>query len=355
MKYSIAIIGSGSMGGKHTYGYDRINEFYSDMQIEKKVVCSRNITSERSKELGWSEYEKDWEKVVARSDIDVIDISTYDNLHYPIAKAALNNNKRVICEKPLANNQEQARELVKLAWGKSINCTVCMNYRYMHAVRCMKQLIESGELGQIRHIYGSFTMDSAVDVNTGMYWRFDDKVSPTGTIGDLGTHLIDLCRFIGLEFAEVGGMSEVYGKKRQSGSGFVETTASELCVFNARFNNGALGVFELSRVSSGGGMVFEIHGTKSSVRWEKVNINELLIHTKDMADSWSYKRINVGEIIPYDYKWNSEFIQNDGFTLLFHDFLSGGTPPTFSDGLKCAEIVDAILLSDKEKRTVQIS
>jgi len=356
MKYSIAIIGSGSMGKHHSTSYDQLNEFYSDIQIEKKVICSRNITAERADELGWAEYEKDWQKVVVRPDIDVIDISAYDNLHYPIAKAALENNKRVICEKPLADNSEQARELVKLSQDKNISCTVCTNYRYMHAIRCIKHLIDSGELGEIRHVYCSFTMDWAIDLNMPMYWRLDDKISPTGALGDLGTHLIDMCYYLGLEFSEVCGMNEVFGKKRKSGDTFAETTANELCVFNARFTNKALGVFELSRVSGGGGgMIFEIHGTKGSVRWEKMQMNELLVHTGKISDSWRYKRINAGEILPYDYKWSSEFKQNDGFTLLFYDFLSGnGRSPTFNDGLKCCEVIDAILHSDKEKKTIKI-
>ena len=145
MKYRIGIIGSGSMGKWHTYGYDMINEHYSDVQVEKAVICSRGITESRASELGWNEYESDWKKVISRSDIDIIDISAYDNLHYPIAKAALENGKRIICEKPLADNAIQASELVKLAGEKGIPCTVCTNYRYIHAIRCIKHLVDSGE------------------------------------------------------------------------------------------------------------------------------------------------------------------------------------------------------------------
>ena len=351
----IGIIGSGSMGKWHTYGYDKIIELYDDIQIEKTVMCSRNLTEQRVSELGWKEKETDWHKVVTRPDIDIIDISAYDCLHYPIAKEALLNGKQVICEKPLADDGKQALELAELAREKKIRATVCTNYRYVHAIRCMKHLIDSGELGEIRHVYGSFLMDWAVNTENPMYWRLDDKCSPGGALGDLGTHLIDMCRFMGLEFVQVCGMNEVYGKQRKSGEEIVTTTANELCLFNARFQNDSLGLFELSRVSGGAeGMTFEIHGTKGSVRWGKNSINSLKVYIPDkICDGWGYKCIDANEILPYDYKWNHGFVQSDCFTLLFSDFLSNnGNAPDFSDGLKCCEIVDAVLRSDREKRCV---
>ncbi len=131
---------------------------------------------------------------------------------------------------------------------------------------------------------------------------FIQKCSPGGALGDLGTHLIDMCRFMGLEFVQVCGMNEVYGKQRKSGEEMITTTANELCLFNARFQNDALGLFELSRVSGGaGGMIFEIHGTKGSVRWEKNSINSLKVYIPDkICDGWGYKRIDANEIILID-------------------------------------------------------
>ncbi len=356
MNFSVGMIGSGSMGRAHTYSYDKLNECYEDVRIDKKVICSPHITAEKAEGLGWSATETDWEKVVARQDIDIIDVSPYDYLHYPIAKAALLNGKLVICEKPLADNAEQARELVELALKRNIDCTVCYNYRYMHAVRCIKHLVSSGELGEIRHVFGSFIMDWAVNTEKPMYWRLDDKISPAGALGDLGTHLIDLCRFIGLEFTEVCGMNEVYGKQRKSGDGLVATTANELSVFTTRFQNDALGLFELSRVSGGGGMAFEVHGTKGNIRWEKNAPNELDVYIPGKSeDGRKYRHIGASEILPLDYKWDHEFIQNDGFTLLFHDYLTGnGKSPTFKDGLESCKVNDAVIKSDREKRTVCI-
>ena len=357
MKYRIGMIGSGSISQSHTYGYDRLNSLYDGIDIEKVVICSRNISAERADKLGWRETETDWRKALSRPDLDIIDISAYDYLHYPIAKAALECGKQVICEKPLADTYEQAMELAKLAHDKGIPATVCANYRYIHAVRCIKHLVRSGALGEIRHVYGSFTMNWGVNVNDGMNWRQDDRFSPGGVLADLGTHLIDMCRYIGLDFTEVCGMNEVYGKQRMCKGIPVSTTASELSVFNARFANHALGLFELSRVSGGGGgMVFELHGTKGNVRWEKKDMNNLKIHIPGVtSNAWQYEILNAGEILPFDYKWNEEFKQADSFTLLFNDFIcQNGNAPTLEDGVKCCQIVDAIEQSEKQKRFIKI-
>ncbi|MFI3237611.1 MAG: Gfo/Idh/MocA family oxidoreductase [Lachnospiraceae bacterium] len=345
MKYRIGIIGSGSISKSHTYGFDQFNELYPEYEVEKAVMCSRNVTIERAMELGWNEIETDWRKVVTRPDIDVIDIVTYDHLHYDIAKMALENGKRVICEKPLADTSEQALELSKLSSEKNIPAAVCMNYRYIHAVRCIKHLVENGTLGEIRHIYGSFLMNWAVNSNSSssMNWRLQDYYSRGGALGDLGTHIIDMCHYFGMEFSAIAGMNEVY---RIDG----KTTSNELSVFSARFSNHALGIFEFSRVSGGGtGMVIEIHGTKGNVKWEKHHLNTLKIHIPEHPEyHQGYTEISVTDILPMDYRFSHEFIQMDSYTLLFKDFFVNYNKfPTFEDGYKACKIVDAVLESEE--------
>ena len=358
MKYSAAILGSGSMGFKHTYGYDRINEYYKDIQIEKKIMCSRNVEwlKKRIKELGWNEGAYEWKEVVNRPDIDVIDISAQDIYHYEMAKEAIKSGKLIICEKPIASNAEQTKELANLLKEKNTRGTVCFIYRYMPAVQSIKRLIESGKIGEIRHIDIAFTMDWALNTSGAMQWRSDSEISPLGVLGDLGTHMIDLCRYLGMEFKAVCGFEEVYAKKRPTMSGEKETKANELCVFTARFNNNALGVFQLSRVSGGGGMKIEIHGTEGNIRWERKNANKIdLCEPGNYPKMTEYEPVNVNEIYKPTYPWNKDFDQMDAFTLLFHDFLTNnGKSPTFEDGYKAAKVVDAVLESAKRQATVVI-
>ncbi len=359
MKSSIAIIGSGTMGKWHTYGYDRINEFYHDVRIEKAVMCSRDIgrLQKRAAELGWKQCATDWRDVISRPDIDAVDISAPDAWHYPMAKAALEYGKHVLCEKPLADTPEQAAELVALAKAKGLRCAVTTNFRYLPAMQSIRKLLQGGELGEIRHVQASFTMDWAVDPQGEMNWRLDDTLCPTGALGDLGTHWIDMCHYFGLRFTEVSGVCEVYGKKRPRGDQLVETGANEICLFTSRFQDGAVGMFEISRVSGGGGMAIELHGTKGNVRWEKNSMNELFILLPEkQPNARAYQKIAANDILKLPYPWGESFAQSDSFTLLFHNFLAGsGEYPTFEDGRKCCSVVQAVLRSSREKRTVYCS
>lgn len=350
MTYRIGIIGSGSITSSHSYAFDRLNELYGDVKVEKVVMCSPHVTEDRAKELGWSEICHDWREVVSREDVDVIDVCAWDHLHYDVSIAAIKNGKMLICEKPLASTYEQATHLAVLAEKNNVPATVCTNYRYIHSLRCMKHLIDSGELGEIRHVYGSFKMGWAIDVNGFMNWRLDERYSPLGTLGDLGTHLIDLCRVMGLEFEKVCGVDVNFAEERFDGERMTATNSCELSAFCARFTCSALGIFELSRVTmGGGGMKLEIHGTRGSVRFDKGDINSLdVVLPERYPDMWDYKRIPAEDIIPFDYKWNDGFKQKDSYTLLFHDFLTqNGNAPTLADGAECSRIIDAVLASDK--------
>ena len=349
MTYRVGIIGSGSITSSHSYAFGRLNKYYDDVKVEKVVMCSPHVTAERAHELGWSEICHDWREVVARDDIDVIDICAWDYLHYEISKTALENGKMLICEKPLADTYEQAKELVRLAEEKKVSATVCTNYRYIHGLRCIKHLVESGELGDIRHIYGSFKMGWAMDVNGFMNWRLDERYSPLGTLGDLGTHIIDMCHNIGLEFDKVYGVDENFAKERFDGEKMTKTSSNELSAFCSRFTCGALGIFEFSRVTMGSsGMKYEVHGTKGSVRFDKNDMNSLeVLIPERYPDTWEYKKVAVEDILPFDYKWDDGFNQKDSYTLLFHDFLTdNGNAPTLKDGAACSKVIDDILSSD---------
>lgn len=356
---SLAIIGSGYMGNRHTYGYDRYNQYRAEgsPQIKKAIMCSRNVTAQRAAELGWEETEQDWQAVVKRPDIDAVDISCWDGLHYTVAKAALEQGKHIICEKPLADNALQAQELAALAQQKGLQAAVCMNYRYLPALQYIKKLLEESTLGEIRHVEGSFTMDWAVDASAPMYWRLDHRHSPNGALGDLGTHLIDLCCFWGLPFREVCGFEEVYGKNRPSPQGMVSTAANELCLFNARFANDALGSFAVSRVSGGGDMTLAMHGTKGSLRWEKSRREGLQLYLPGKTQQKSlYQYTELRELMPgVSYPWGADFSQADTFALLFRDFFGqDGGFPTLEESVQVCRIIDGVLASARKKRAVAV-
>lgn len=363
-KHSVGVIGSGAMGKWHTYGYNRLNEFYADeISIDKAVICSRNIDTlnKKNESFGYRETVTDWREVVSRSDIDVIDISVPDSLHYPIAKAALENGKHIICEKPMAFDISQGQELCALAKKHNLRGVVVTNYRYFPAFKCIRSLLNNGKLGEIRHIYASFIMDWACNPSIGVFWRLDNTFCEAGVLGDLGTHLIDMCRFLGLEFNEVSAMSEVFTKQRLQGVRMIDVHCDELCAFTARFDNNAIGVFEVSRVSGGrgrSGMVFELHGTKGNAKWDMSHFNELSLTINDeYGENGVYQFVPVQEILKQVYPWSGSFVQSDSFTLLFHDFFKSITGseiryPTLEDGLAACIVEKAVLKSCREGTTV---
>lgn len=369
MNISVAMIGSGSMGRWHTYAYDRLNEFYGkEFQIHKKVICSPHLDGliEKNSKLLWQECVTDWRDVVCRPDIDMIDISTPDYLHYDIAKAAIENGKHVICEKPLVFSAEEAEELCKLTAHKGVSTATMFNYRYFPASTLMRKLLDDGMIGEIVHSNGSFIMDWAVNPDVPMFWRLDDNCCPLGVLGDLGSHLIDLSRFLGLEFASVSGASSTVVKERKCDNGATApVTIDDVTVFTAAFENGAVGSYEASRVSGGrgrGGFVFEIHGTKGNIKYEKANFDEVLLSIGSAyGENGGYRSYHIHDLLKAAYPWSTsgEFVQSDSFTLLLYDFLQsiqGNKPvhPTFYDGYETCRVVSAVKRSIKDKMIVEL-
>lgn len=145
-------------------------------------------------------------------------------------------------------------------------------------------------------------------------------------------------------------MNEVYGKVRPEGNQFVTTESNELSVFTARFTNNALGNFEFSRVAMGSvGMMVEVHGTRGSVKDHKYDFNNLegLIPHLYPDFKWEYGKVDAGEILPFDYKWDDGFNQKDTYTLLFHDFLTNnGNAPKLEDGVECCRFFKYVILGN---------
>jgi predicted dehydrogenase len=357
MNLSVGIIGSGSMGKWHTYGYDRINEFYrNEFTLTKKVICSRNLEKleKANEQLKWQECATDWKEVVNRPDIDIIDICTPDYLHFEIAKAAILNKKHVICEKPLAFTDQEALELCELAASNGVNHATMHNYRYFQSLAVMKGMIDSGAIGNIVHIHASFIMDWAVNPNIPMFWRFDHTSCPLGILGDLGSHLIDYSRYIGLTFDHASGVSSTAIKERLNASKeYVPVKNEDIVMFTTAYTSGALGYYEISRVSGGrgrNGLVFEVHGTHGNIKYESAHFNDLSLSIgSEYGEKGEYRRYHSNELRKTTYPWSDsgEFVQSDSFTLLIYDFLNsikgnGTKHPTFLDGFEVSKVISLV-------------
>jgi len=266
-KLNVALIGYQFMGKAHSNAYRQVARFFDDLEVEPvmKVICGRNEENVRkaAQKYGWEEYDTSWERVVERKDIDLVDVSVPGNMHAPIAIAAANAGKMVLCEKPLANTLAEARQMYEAVQENKVPNALCHNYRFAPAVQLARQLIDEGRIGKIYHFRGTYLQDWIVDPNFPLVWRLQKEVAGSGAHGDLNAHLIDMARFLVGEIAEVSGMMETFIKQRPklaasddrlggvASREMGEVTVDDAALFLVRFENGAIGSIEATRFALG--------------------------------------------------------------------------------------------------------
>ena len=203
---NVALIGYAFMGRAHSNAYRQVTPSFSPrVRPRMKVICGRSRTkvAAAARQFGWEESATDWEAVVRRKDIDVVDIVTPGDLHAPIAIAAARAGKVVFCEKPLANTVAEAERMLAAVEKAGVLHMICHNYRRVPAVMLAKQLIDAGKLGEIRHYRATYLQDWVADPKFPLVWRLDRTRAGSGALGDLAAHSIDLGRFLVGEIAKI--------------------------------------------------------------------------------------------------------------------------------------------------------
>jgi predicted dehydrogenase len=379
-KINVGMVGYKFMGKAHSHAYKDVGMFFDmDADIVMKAICGRdeNGVKEAAEKFGWESYETDWRKLVARDDIDVIDINAPSDAHKEIALAAIANGKHVFCEKPLALNLSDGREMLEAARKAGVKHGVCFNYRFLPAVQLAKQIIDEGKLGEIHHYRATYLQDWLVDPNAPLAWRLKKEVAGSGAHGDINAHSIDLARFLIGEFDRVVGHNRTFVKERpiplstsglsgQGSSEKGEVTVDDATGFLADFRNGAMGMFIASRFATGrkNANTFEIHGSKGTIRWDLERLNELEVYFReDEPNLAGFRRIlatepthkyagnwwPTGHIIGYEH----------GFVHIVYEFvehLTKGVPfaPSFEDGVKCQQVLEAVDLSIERGTWVKV-
>lgn len=384
IRINVGMIGYKFMGKAHSHAYRDVAMFFETETIPvMKVICGRTeqALAEAAKRFGWESYETSWEKVVQRDDIDLIDINTPNNTHRDIAIAAAKAGKAIICEKPLARNLSEAEEMLKEVKKAGVKHMVCFNYRKVPALALARKLIQNDELGKIYHFRAQYLQDWITDPEFPLVWRLKKELSGTGANGDLNSHVIDLARFLVGEISEVIGMQETFitqrpeleigtnlttGLTAQSKKEMGEVTVDDATLFLARFTNGALGSFEVTRFANGrrNGLRLEINGSKGSLMFEQENMNELWLYScADPKGMQGFRRIQVNEAEhPYINAWwppGHIIGYEHTFVHVVYDFLKAIDEnkipsPNFRDGVECQKVLEAVEKSAKEERWVKI-
>jgi predicted dehydrogenase len=330
-----------------------------DLTPRMKVLCGRNAeaVAEAAGRLGWQESATDWREVVARDDIDLVDVSTPGDSHAEIAIAAARAGKAVLCEKPLGNDVAQAEAMVAAVAEAGVVNMVCHNYRRCPAVQLAKRLIDEGRIGDIRHYRGTYLQDWVMDPEMPLLWRFRREKAGSGALGDIASHSIDLGRFLVGDIREVSGELETFIDERpllddpgRKGKVTVDDAAAAV----VRFENGALGTIEATRLAGGRKNYnrFEINGTEGSIAFNLERMNELEIWlASDPPDQQGFRTILVTEPAHHPYIgswWPPGHIigYEHTFAHTLYDLLAGirdgvSPQPDFADALETQRVLAA--------------
>ena len=368
---NIGLVGYGFMGRTHSNGYKRVNDFFPDVEYRPvlKAICARNKerANEFASQWGFESVETDWQALIARDDIDAIDICTPNDTHAAIAIAAAEAGKMVLCEKPLARTTEESLPMVEAVEKAGVANTVWYNYRRVPAVTLAKQIIDSGKLGKIFHYRANFLQDWTISEELPQggegLWRLDAAAAGSGVTGDLLAHCIDTAIWLNGSISDVSAVTETFIKERvHTATGENQAvTIDDACLFHCHFANGSLGLFESTRYARGHKALYtlEINGENASIRWDLHDLNRLeyFDHSDEgMVRGWRSIHISDGDH-PYLDKWWVPGLcigYEHTFVHQVADFLaslSSGEPcnPTFRDALETAKVCDAVLASAAER------
>ncbi|GAH48285.1 unnamed protein product, partial [marine sediment metagenome] len=255
-KLNVGLIGCGFMGRVHSNAYLKLNKFFDvGYEMVMKCVCDNNEKKVKkfAENWGWENTETDWRKMVARDDIDLVDICTPNNTHHDIVMATAQAGKIIALEKPLAMNVEEGKVMTEAVEKAGKPNMVWFNYRRVPAAALAKQIIDEGRIGKVFHYRAKYLQDYTIspDVPQGgdALWRLDARVAGSGVTGDLLAHSIDMATWFIGPISSVCAMTETFIKERkmQGSDKVMPVTIDDACAFLARFENGALGTFESTR------------------------------------------------------------------------------------------------------------
>lgn len=381
---NVAMIGAQFMGKTHSNAWRKVGMFF-DLPVEPvmKVMCGKFPEElATAKKWGWEETSLDWEAVVARPDIDIIDVCTPNFLHPIISIAAAKAGKHVICEKPLANSLKDANAMLAAVNKAGIKHMCGFSYRFAPAVQTIKRMIEKGELGRIYHFRAAYQQDWIVDPDFPMVWRLKKKHTGSGALGDIGAHITDLCQYLVGPISEVVGSMKTFIKERRVTDSDTGITASakkqksvkmdtvdvdDAAVYLAHLQGAdTLCTFEATRFAPGRRNFnsIEIYGSEGSVLWNQEDMNFFQYFSrKDPATLQGFRRVQATDgCHPYAANWwpSGHII---GYEHLFvhemYEFLrclssKATSYSTFADAVACQRVLEAVEKSTNSRKWTKV-
>jgi predicted dehydrogenase len=368
----VGLVGYAFMGAAHSQGWRSAPRFFDlPLSPAMNALCGRDksAVTDAADKLGWSSVETDWRELLARDDVQLVDVCTPGDTHAEIAIAALEAGKHVLCEKPLATTVAEAEAMAAAAAtaaARGVRSMVGFTYRRVPAIALARQLVAEGKLGTIRHVRAQYLQDWIVDPEAPLSWRLQKEKAGSGALGDIGAHIVDLTQYItGDLITSVNGQLETFVKERPlpaehsglagtAGTGRGPVTVDDAAIFLARFGSGALGVFEATRFATGrkNAIRLEINGSLGSLAFDFEDMN--LLHFYDATEdarTAGFRRILATEAAhPYVAAWwppGHLLGYEHGFTHQVVDLVTAIAEnrdplPSFADGLQVQRVLAAV-------------
>ncbi|MEY9995746.1 putative dehydrogenase [Streptomyces sp. V4I8] len=369
----VGMVGYAFMGAAHSQGWRTAGRVFDlPRSPVLAAICGRDATAVRAaaERHGWAAAETDWRALIARDDIDLVDICTPGDSHAEIALAALAAGKHVLCEKPLANSVEEAEAMAvaaEEAYGRGQLAMVGFNYRRVPATALARDMVAEGRLGRLRHVRVTYLQDWLVNPESPLTWRLRKELAGSGALGDLGAHIIDLAQYLtGERLSGVSAVTETFVKERPlpdgptsglsavAASGTGQVTVDDAALFTGRFPSGALASFEATRYATGrkNSLRIELNGEHGSLAFDLERLNELAYHDgTEPGVHAGFRRILVTEPDhPYLDAWwppghglgyEHTFVHQARD--LVHAIAEGRQPePSFADGLQVQRVLAAV-------------
>ncbi len=370
----VGLIGTGFMGKAHSNAWRQAPRFFDlPARVEMRTICGRNPArvEEAARRFGWSNSVTDWRAVVDDPEIDVLDITTPNDTHGEIAIAAAAAGKAILCEKPLARNLAEAEEMARAVRKAGVVNMVCHNYRRVPALALAQEMIARGELGErIYHYRARYAQDWIADPEFPLVWRLRAAIAGSGSLGDLGSHIIDLGRYLVGEFREVCALRETFVKERplpEKRGRRGKVTVDDAVAVMGRFDNGAIATLEATRFAPGrkNGLTIEINASGGSLVFDLEKLNRLQFYrAEDPEGRRGLREILVTEEVhPFiEHWWPPGHLlgYEHSFVHTAADFVRAVVSakrvrPDFADGLANHRVLAAIEQSARERRWVHCS
>ena len=369
----VGLIGAGFMGKIHSIAYrNAAMLFGSEIPAVDSVAVTDfdpALADRAARDWGWARPVRTWQEITAADDVDVIDICTPNDTHVDIALDALAHGKHVLCEKPLALDGDDAYRLCKAALDTDRVTQVGFVYRQWPAVAMARKLIDEGAIGQVRTARARFLLDYNSNPDVPMSWRFDRARAGSGALGDVGSHCIDLLQYLAGPISAVAARMQTFVDQRRGADGRpVDVTVDDQTEILADFESGATGTILASWAGTGHkcDLGFEVIGSRGSVAFGWQRSNELqFFDGGDPIDRQGFRTILVGPAHPGADGIHTVAAQGlgytDAFTIAARNTLrnlAAGTVvsgPTFVDGLRVAEVSDAVIAAVADGSTVAVT